>query len=172
MKKKHILSIFPVLAVMITCAFLAEPAAGMALASTLNEHRLPSDQKNDTNPADSETTAVKSEAETIVYYFYTKKRCASCLKIEEYTREAVQAHFQKALESGEMIWRPIDMEEPEHTHFMEDFELFTKSVVLVEQAGDRVLKWKNLPKIWELLNDKAAFIEYIKKEIRLFLGDH
>jgi hypothetical protein len=129
------------------------------------------EEKDDPLQPPSETAVAQSDPVTIVYYFYTKKRCASCLKIEEYTKEAVETFFAKELESGRMIWRPVNMEDPEHAHFMDDFDLFTKSVVLVRQKGDRMLKWKNLPKIWELLNDKTAFIDYIHKEIRLFPGE-
>ena len=151
-------------------SILALLVAGTAHASAMGGEGSSSDKTKAEVKESSGRLPSEAEAATIVYYFFTKKRCASCLKIEEYTREALETIFKKELESGQMVWRPVNMEEPEHTHYMDDFELFTKSVVLVRQQGDRVVAWKNLPKIWELLNDKTAFIDYIEKEVRRFPG--
>ena len=102
----------------------------------------------------------------IAYYFHTTYRCVSCTNIEKYTSEALESGFADDLEEGHLVWRVINIEEQGNEHFVKDYQLFTKSVVLVdEQTGD----WKNLPKIWQLLGDPNEFIRYIQTETEDFL---
>jgi co-chaperonin GroES (HSP10) len=44
--------------------------------------------------------------------------------------------------------------------------LFSKSVVLAVGAGGTEKRWKNLERVWVLVNDEAAFKEYVRGEIR------
>ncbi|MBN2433227.1 MAG: hypothetical protein JXQ27_17285 [Acidobacteria bacterium] len=108
--------------------------------------------------------------ETVVYYFFTIQRCPSCTKIEKYTREVLESVFAQELKDGIIVWKMVNVDEPGNAHYMEDFQLFTKSVVLVETSGDSVARWKNLPKIWQLLNDQSEFTRYITDEVTAFLG--
>ena len=105
----------------------------------------------------------------IVYYFMTSARCVSCMKIEEYTRETVQRDFARELEEGSLIWRMIEVDVPANSHFIKQYQLFTKSVVLSKIRGGRETEWKNLDKVWPLLNDKETFTAYVSDEVRTFL---
>ena len=105
----------------------------------------------------------------LVYYFYNNVRCPTCLKIEAYTQEAVQDGFAEAIRGGRLRWRPVNTDEPENAHFKEDYELFTKSVVVAEIRGGRTTRWKNLELIWDLVGDKDAFLQYIRDEVRRFV---
>jgi len=123
------------------------------------------------------TPAVIAAAETqiplhrvIAYYFYTTKRCVSCRKIEAFTKEAIDTGFPQDLQDGRLVWRLVNIEEKGNEHFSKDYELFTKSVVLVEEADSTQVRWKNLPKIWELLGDQKKFTSYIQDETRAYLA--
>ena len=107
----------------------------------------------------------------IVYYFMTSQRCPSCMKIEAYTKEAVARTFADALKKGGVVWRMVNVDRPENNHFVKDYQLYTKSVVLVRIRGGKQTGWKNLDKIWTLLSDKAAFQSYVVKEMKAFLGE-
>jgi thiol-disulfide isomerase/thioredoxin len=132
-------------------------------------------QAGATDPAKGRdgTDAIGSSSgnETVVYYFYTTQRCPSCLKIEKYTRAALESEFAQELKDGIIVWKMVNVDEPENAHFMDDFKLFTKSVVLVQTSGDNVGRWKNLPKIWQLLNDQSEFTRYITDEVTAFTGE-
>jgi hypothetical protein len=52
---------------------------------------------------------------------------------------------------------------------VKDYQLYTKSVVLSDLAAGKELRWKNLPKVWELLNDEAGFVEYVQTETHAYL---
>jgi hypothetical protein len=105
----------------------------------------------------------------IAYYFHTTKRCPSCIKIEAYTKEAIDSGFGENLKAGSLEWQVVNTDEPENEHFLKDYQLFTKSVVLVDMQSDRQVKWTNLAKVWELLGDKEEFVKYIQSELTSFM---
>ncbi|HEX6851664.1 MAG TPA: nitrophenyl compound nitroreductase subunit ArsF family protein [Candidatus Polarisedimenticolaceae bacterium] len=104
-----------------------------------------------------------------VYYFYTTQRCASCRKIEAWTDEAVHAAWPEAVDSSAIEWVPLNLDEPANRHFVSDYRLFTKSVVVVELRNGEQVRWKNLPRIWELLMDRDAFRRYVRREVAAYL---
>ena len=69
-----------------------------------------------------------------------------------------------------MEWAVVDTDEKANAHFMKDYGLYTKSVVLVRVRDGRQISFKVLDKVWEHLNDKAAFIKYVQDETRTFVA--
>ncbi len=111
------------------------------------------------------------EHNIIVHYFYTNYRCKSCMRIESLTQKALQKSFSNDLLNGKLIWKTINIDEEENKHFIKDYDLATKSVVIIEVKDNKQIKWKNLNKIWKLLNDEKAFINYIERETKQYLGE-
>lgn len=107
----------------------------------------------------------------IAYYFHATRRCITCRKLESYTMEAVTIGFSDDMESGRLEWRTVNVEEPGNYHFVEDYRLSTKSVVIVDMRDGKQARWKNLKRIWELVNDKTVFIDYIQYEVGAYLED-
>jgi hypothetical protein len=105
----------------------------------------------------------------MVYYFHTTRRCPTCRKLEVYTREAVEKGFAEALKGGKVEFKVVNIDEPQNKHFVEDFKLYTKSVVLVDMVEGKQLRWKNLEKVWELVVNQPSFIAYIQDEINAYL---
>lgn len=103
----------------------------------------------------------------IAYYFHGTRRCPSCKKIEAYSQEAVQTGFGEDLKSGKMEWRVVNTDDSPNEHYMKDYQLYTKSLVLSHIEGGKETQWKNLEKVWELLGDKEAFVKYVQDEVRL-----
>jgi len=112
-----------------------------------------------------------SEPYLNVYYFRSNFRCSNCYKIEEYTKEAMQRYLQDKLESGEIVYKTINIDEEENVHFVDDYKLYTKSVVLSKLKDGKEVEYKNLQKIWEYLNDEEKFHSYIKEEIYSFFNE-
>ncbi len=104
-----------------------------------------------------------------VYYFRTDTRCASCRKIEAFTEEAIRSAFAKEIESGRVAWQVVNVDEARNRHFIHDYELYTKSVVVADVVDGGQARWKNLAKIWQLLDDRPAFLRYVQDEVRLYL---
>jgi len=113
--------------------------------------------------------APKVERKTIAYYFYAEPRCASCRKIEAFTDEAIRTGFEKELGTGALEWKPVDIKEKGNEHFIQDYQLYSKSVVIVNMEDGKQVGWKNLEEVWNLLNNKQGFIDYIQSETRAFM---
>lgn len=111
-----------------------------------------------------------AESETIVYYFHGNARCATCKTIEAYADEAVHAAFAGELEDGALEWRVVNIDEPENRHFIQDFQLVTRSVVLAEYRDGEVVRYENLNQVWRLVRDKERFLAYVQDATRGFLG--
>ena len=107
----------------------------------------------------------------MVYYFYTNTRCSSCKTIEAYTREAVEKNFTAAYKGWKVIFRGVNVEEESGKHFVQDYRLNSKAVVVQKFSGEKALKWTMLEKIWQLLGDKEAFINYITGETHKLLDE-
>lgn len=119
------------------------------------------------SPAD--TSAVQQERKLIVYYFHTTARCRSCNMIENLTRTAVETGFPEAVNSGRVEFQLVNIEKEGNQHFVQDYKLYTKSVVLSDLRDGKETQWKNLDQVWTLLGNKDKFIEYVQKEVRALL---
>lgn len=120
------------------------------------------------------TAAPASEpprTKVVVYYFHGTYRCQSCTTIEMYTEEAVKEAFAAELKSGALEWKAVNVETPETQHFIQDYKLYTKSVIVSEVADDKEQRWKNLAKVWELLHNEKTFKDYVKQEIAAYLKE-
>lgn len=117
----------------------------------------------------AEKPAAKEQVNLVAYYFHGNFRCVSCRKIEEWTGKAVSEGFAKEIKSGRVQWRPVNVEVKGNEHFVKDYKLYTKSVVLSETKNGKEARWKNLDKVWTLLGDEAAFKKYVRDEVSAYL---
>jgi hypothetical protein len=105
----------------------------------------------------------------IAYYFHGNFRCVKCRSIEAHAKEAVEKGFPEAMKDGRLEWRVFNVEESENEHFIKDFELSTRSVVIAEVEDGKSKRWKNLEKVWELVREKDAFLQYVREETQAYL---
>lgn len=120
-----------------------------------------------------EETAVKANAQghkVIAYYFHGIYRCATCRKIEDLTRQAIKEGFPEDLKQGRLEYRVVNVEQSGNEHFIKDYQLFTKSVIIVDMQGGKQMRWKNLNKVWEYVLNREAFLKYIQGEVKAYLG--
>jgi hypothetical protein len=115
---------------------------------------------------------VKSQnAKVIAYYFHGTFRCTTCRTIEQYSYEAIQTYFAKELGNGSLEFRPVNVDEPENKHFIQDYQLVTRSLVLSLVSDGKEKKWKNLPDVWKLVRDKDKFFQYVKDELEIYVKE-
>ena len=115
--------------------------------------------------------AGKPSERLIVYYFHGNVRCATCEAIESQTHEVVENDFARQLESGKVVWKILNYEDPTSADLVEEFDVHMANVVLLRMRGDEQLNWKRLDKVWALVGDKPAFAEFVRTEIGEMLGD-
>jgi len=114
-------------------------------------------------------TPPKEERQLVVYYFMTTYRCPSCHFIEETTRKAIDESFANEIKSGRMVFKMINIEEKGNEHFVDEYKLYTKSVVLSDIKGGKQAKWKNLEQVWQMIGKEDEFKAYIVKEVKALL---
>ena len=109
--------------------------------------------------------------QVVVTYFHTTFRCPTCKKLESYSRETVENDFAKQIKEKKIIFRALNVEESENQHFIKDYGLYTKSLIVSLTRGGKEVQWKNLPDIWRLVQDRDEFEQYVRSEIEAYLKD-
>jgi hypothetical protein len=104
----------------------------------------------------------------VVYYFHGDVRCPTCHKLENYAKEALDTYFTEDLAAGKVKWKPTNVDTPGNEHFIKDYGLVTKSVVISKIFDGRQVEWKNLDQIWQLVGDKGKYLEYIRDSVKVF----
>ena len=117
----------------------------------------------------TEPDSTRGEHKIIAFYFYFSPRCETCLNMEVYSKQAVQKGFAAEVKKGQVEWQSLDIEEAEHKHFWNDYNLETKSLVIVDILNGKQVRWKNCQQIWDLAEDKRAFQDYVIAEIKAYL---
>lgn len=105
----------------------------------------------------------------IAYYFFTSKRCGPCKRIEQWAQEAITDNFKDQIAAGRLQWQAINVEMPENKHFIEDFQLYTKSVIIAEYQDGKPIRWENLKDVWTLYRDREKYFDYLARETRTFM---
>lgn len=129
----------------------------------------------DAQPQKSETSIASSEAlagnHVVAYYFHGNYRCASCIRIEQYSKEAIEKYFADEIKAGRLEYRVVNVEEKQNEHYIKDYKLYTKSLVLSLVNDGKEVKSENLAKVWELLGNREAFYDYVKTNVSGYLGE-
>ena len=91
--------------------------------------------------------------------------------MEEYSRGAIESFFAKELKEGVLEFKPVNTDDSENRHFIQDFQLFTRSLVLARYDNGELKEYKNLPDIWTYSGDKMKFRLYVKNEVERFFKE-
>ena len=162
----------------VTWVFLAIVVVGFvfAIARTASEHGSSVAEKSGSGykslsekPVPRPLAELVDRNTDVVCYFMNSQRCSNCYKIETYTKQAVDDNFSGQIENGSLSWIIINVDEPQNRRYIEDYGLYTKSVVLVRVRDGKETEWKNLDQVWSLLRDKGQFQAYITEEVASFL---
>ncbi len=145
----------------------------LVFATTSTFYLLARNKKSSPSTASAEAAPpplATSAPKVIAYYFHLTVRCTTCRTIEAYSREAILNHFKSDIDRGRLEWQVVNVELPKNEHFVQDYQLFTKSVVLVHIKDGKQQSYKTLNDVWELVGDKARFQAYVDKEVRGYLA--
>ncbi len=123
----------------------------------------------DTVKANKDSAAATPKV--IAYYFHTTYRCASCKKIEAYSREAIETGFVEELKTGILKFESINVDESKYKHYIDDYRLYAKSLIISRLEDGKQIEWKNLTKVWQLLRNKEEFFKYVRDEIGAYLKE-
>jgi hypothetical protein len=106
----------------------------------------------------------------IAYYFHGNKRCHTCKTIEAYTREALQSAFPEQVQNGTLEFKLVNLDDSENEHFVNEFELSTRTVVIQEFVDGKPTRWKKLDKVWDVVDDRQDFFNYVQPEVKAWIS--
>ncbi|TWT83300.1 hypothetical protein CA13_47650 [Planctomycetes bacterium CA13] len=125
-------------------------------------------------PTDISVKEVTAEAipenGLVATFFHGEVRCPTCRTIEQYAHEAIEEGFPEQFAAGEIQWRTMNYETPSNQHFAEDYEIYSSTVVLVRTLDGKPEQWRNLEEVWNHVNDKESFSEYVQSEAKEMLA--
>jgi hypothetical protein len=116
------------------------------------------------------TVGIPEAKKVTVYYFHNTVRCATCMRMEDFSGFAIQAGFPDELKSGRIEWRVVNMQIPENQHFVKDFQLHMSSLVIVRFKDGKQVEWRNLEKIWDHVGDMTDFVKYVQSNVKALLN--
>lgn len=115
-------------------------------------------------PPPSVAPAPVATGHLVTFYFHGDKRCQSCNAIERLTREALKSET----DGGMVEIRSVNVDEAPNAHFVQDFQLAMRTVVLAEEAGGKVTRWKRLDECWDRFRDVEDYTAYIQRSFKAF----
>ncbi len=117
------------------------------------------------------TPAIASGGTITAYYFHGTFRCPTCKKLEQYSKEAIESNFKDALASGKLTLKVVNIEDRGNEHYVNDYQLYTKSLVLSLTKDGKEIRSKNLDKIWEYVGNKDRYENYVRDEVAAFMKE-
>lgn len=121
--------------------------------------------------ASAEATEKQPTNSVVVYYFHGNFRCQNCYNMEQWTKELMETCFKDQIDSGKLAFKIYNTDEKENAHFLNDYKLYTKSVVLALIKDGKEVRYDNLAKVWDCLRSKEKFQEYVRTEIEKYLKE-
>lgn len=120
-----------------------------------------------------ETPAALATQQTkvIAYYFHGAYRCVTCLGIERQAKQSIESTFASDLRDQRLVFQSVNVEEAPNRHFVQDYQLETRSLVLVQFKEGKPARWKTLNEVWTLVRDPQRFHEYVQNEVAQFLQE-
>ncbi|MFC1593970.1 nitrophenyl compound nitroreductase subunit ArsF family protein [Candidatus Omnitrophota bacterium] len=119
----------------------------------------------------STTMVFADDTKIIAYYFHGNARCSTCHKMEQYAKEAIEENFKDELANGLFVFKVVNVEEKKNKHFVNDYQLYAKALVISYVENGKEIQHKNLTKIWEYVRDKQKFFNYVTTEVNSYLKD-
>ena len=151
------------------------PLLLVAALASLPASNVSGNEPSDPKPDEPTSTRPSGEAadsnrQTVLYYMHGARRCKTCRSIEAYAKGVVNTRFTEEVDTGALTWEVVDFDKPENRHFVEDFGLFTSSLVVVELDQGEVVEFEVLHEAWSLVSDKTRFQQYVYRAVREHLG--
>ena len=171
MKPKQILAVVLLVFVVASLAYMVGKEQKSDSVSGEDANSSASVEQSRRSSTNEQNTDAQRDTQLVVYYFRGDMRCPTCHKLESYAKEALETYFAEELSSNDIVWQAVNVDKPKNRHFIQDYKLVTKSVVISETVNGREIKWKNLEQIWQLVRNKESYLNYIRESISTFLGE-
>jgi hypothetical protein len=123
----------------------------------------------ETGSVEDTTGAIPHEAlrqdRVVLYYFHRTIRCETCLKFEVYSNDVVREAFATQMAEGVLEWLVVNIDAEDSQPLVERYELEGSSLVSTVLVHGEETGWRPLDAIWWLVDDEAAFKDYVQSEV-------
>lgn len=100
-----------------------------------------------------------AESQFSAVYFHAANRCQTCRKIEKFAHEALTPE----IEASKLAWQTADFTASDNASLVDQFKVYTSTVVLVEVQDGKVVRWRNLEEVWNHTSKQADFTAFINQ---------
>jgi len=124
------------------------------------------EQQKDTN---NMSIAVAPAQKVEVFLFHRTQRCTTCIAIGKLSGQTVQERFGPEVLSGKIVFREVNIDEPENKALAEKFKASGSSLFInaIRSGNDNIQEDVN---VWRLTGDQDAFKNYLAGKINDLLG--
>lgn len=122
---------------------------------------------------DPSTAGVQvSAGKTVVhaYYFHQTFRCLSCQMTEEMAGRAIQEHFAQPIQTGLVVWMPVNIDKPEGKALQQQFNARATDFVLARMENGVCKEFKKLDDLAGFTDRPDAFSKYLVDQINACLN--
>ncbi len=117
-------------------------------------------------PEPVQTALVPAGRRPVVFYLHGTIRCVTCNTFHKAIEEALAAYTPPA-GGVRPVLQVVNYQKPGNEHFARDFKVVASSVLLAEVDGERIVRGRLCPRIWDL-SDRPALLAYLGDELRTF----
>lgn len=102
-----------------------------------------------------------------VVLFRGSSYCPTCDIMQDLTTKLMD----KEPAMKDVDFKVINFELPGNEHYLFDYDLYTTSIVLIEQRDGLTARWKNLYDSWEKAEKSDDYDGYIVSEVKKFRSE-
>jgi len=103
------------------------------------------------------------------FYVHRTFRCATCNRMEKFSREAVEGGFGEDLKAGRLRFAVVNVDEPANRHLIDELKVAANGVFVAQYKDGQVARSKYLDQVWELSGDREQFVRYVREELAAFM---
>lgn len=113
--------------------------------------------------------APKEKARVVVMYFHRTQRCPTCLKMGNYAEEAVKVGFPKEIAEKKVSFHFVDFQDEKNAAYTKAYGITGPALIVAKATGKKATQFKDLTEIWSKSNEKDAFLDYVRENVREYL---
>lgn len=116
----------------------------------------------------SNSASVSGASENIqLLFFHRSSRCTTCVNAEQFARDTLNTYYPVEMKSGVLSIRSIDYQKEPDVAKKYNVNMNDLKLVITKNGQETV---KDVPEIWAYVNDRNAYMNYLKGVLDKELG--
>ena len=104
----------------------------------------------------------------VAIYFHRTERCPTCQKMGGYSEEAVKKGFAKEVKASTVSFYYIDFQNRKNAAVAKGYKVTGPALIVAKIVAGKVKEYKDLEDIWDKVDDKEAFLKYVRDNITAY----